>query len=98
MDYDAVKNCMKSLKSKNLEFDRIPKKILVHGVDILAQPMHKAKPMHKLMTLVYSEKRVPEQWLVSKTIPDYKNKGQTKDIKNYRPISNLCLLSKVFKK
>jgi hypothetical protein len=50
--------------------------------------------MHKLMTLVYSEKRVREQWLVSKTIPVFKSKGQTRDIENYRPIATIYLLSK----
>ena len=41
---------------------------------------------------------VPGQWLVSKTIPVFKNKGDRKDIKNYRPISNLCSSSKIFEK
>ena len=33
-----------------------------------------------ITTLPYNE--VPEQWLVSKTVPVFKNKGDTKDIKN----------------
>ena len=70
---------MKSLKSKHSEgFHRIPKKILCDGVDILA------KLKHKLMTFVYSEKRKPEQLLVSKTTlvlkkqkPDKRYKSKT---------------------
>jgi hypothetical protein len=42
--------------------------------------------------------KIPEQWLVSKTIPIFKNKGQKKDIENYRPIANLCSSSKIFEK
>jgi hypothetical protein len=36
--------------------------------------------------------------LLPKTIPVFKNKGQTKDIENYRPITNLCSLQKAFEK
>ena len=93
MDLESVISCMKSLKSKNSEgFDRIPQKVLVDGVDILSMPMH------KLMSMIYKEKKVPDQWLVSKTIPIYKNKGQSKDLENYRPIANLCSSSKIFEK
>jgi hypothetical protein len=54
--------------------------------------------LQKLMSLIYTEKKVPEQWLDAKTIPVFRNKGQTKDIENYRPIAKLCLSSKIFEK
>ena len=93
MDLESVIICMKSMKSKNSEgYDRIPQRILVDGVDVLAVPMQ------KLMSLIYSEVKIPEQWLVSKTIPIFKNKGQKREIENYRPIANLCSSSKVFEK
>jgi hypothetical protein len=93
MDMESVISCMKSLKTKNSEgFDRIPQKVLVDGTSILA------KPIHKLMSLIYKEKQIPDQWLVAKTIPIFKNKGQSKDIENYRPIANLCSSSKIFEK
>jgi hypothetical protein len=93
MDMESVISCMKSLKTKNSEgLDRIPQKVLVDGTCILA------RPMHKLMSLIYKEKHIPDQWLVAKTIPIFKNKGQSQDIENYRPIANLCSLSKIFEK
>jgi hypothetical protein len=41
---------------------------------------------------------VLDKWLVAKTIPILKNKGQTKDIENYRSINDLCAMSKIFDK
>ena len=39
--------------------------------------------------------KIPEQWSISKIIPIYK-KGSKNDIKNYRPIANLCSMAKVY--
>ena len=46
---------------------------------------------------IYTQRKVPLQWLVSKTIPVFIS-GDKKDIANYRPISNLCSSSKIFEK
>jgi hypothetical protein len=82
-----------SLKLKNSEgFDRIPQCVLVDGID------HLIKPIVVLMDKIYTNKQIPHQWLVSKTIPVFKNKGNPKDIKNYQPIANLCSTSKIFEK
>jgi hypothetical protein len=45
--------------------------------------------MHNLKKLIHKEMKVPDQWLVAKTIPLLKNKGNAKDIEKYRPIANL---------
>ena len=93
MSLEAVKSCMNSLKPKNSEgFDRIPQRILKDGAEILAVPVQ------KLMELIYKERKVPDQWLVAKTLPIFKKKGNIKDIENYRPIANLCASSKIFEK
>ena len=93
MDKDSVRECIISLKTKNSEgFDRIPQRILIDGVDYLLEPLT------CLFKLIYEEKKVPDQWLAAKTIPIFKNKGQKKDIENYRPIANLCATSKIFEK
>ena len=78
MDTDSVRECILSLKLKNSEgFDRIPQRVLVDGVD------HLIKPIVVLMDKIYISKQIPHQWLVSKTIPVFKNKGKPKDIENY---------------
>jgi hypothetical protein len=51
-----------------------------------------------MVNLIYNEKMIPDQWRIAKTIPVFKNKGDKKDVENYRPIANLCAGSKVFKK
>jgi hypothetical protein len=93
MDPVFVKECMLSLKSKNTEgLDRIPQRILLDGVD------EKISPLSNLFELIYQDKTVPDQWLIAKTIPVFKNKGDINQIENYRPIANLCSTSKVFEK
>ena len=93
MTPSLVRECICSLKTKNTEgYDRIPQRILVDGADILVEPL--SVLFHK----IYHEKTIPGQWLISKTIPVFKNKGEKKNIENYRPIANLCSTSKVFEK
>jgi hypothetical protein len=54
--------------------------------------------MQRKFGKVYSQRNIPAQWLVAKTIHIYKNKGDKKDVESYRPIANLCSTSKVFEK
>jgi hypothetical protein len=68
---------MKGLKARNSEgYDRIQQRVLVDGVDFMSARMQ------KLMSLIYTEVKIPEQWLVSKKIPIFKNKGQKRTLKN----------------
>ena len=88
-----VRECMDSLKIKNTEgYDRIPQRILVDGSEVLYGPFS------VLFSKIYQERAIPGQWLISKTIPVFKNKGDKKNIESYRPIANLCSASKVFEK
>jgi hypothetical protein len=50
-----------------------------------------------LFCKIYEKKEIPEQWKVSKVIPLHK-KGKKENIENYRPISNLCSITKVFER
>jgi hypothetical protein len=83
---------MKNLKIKNCEgYDRLPLRILSEGAEILAPVLA------NLFDKIYHERAVPSQWKTAKVIPLHK-KGDFSDIKNYRPISNLCTMSKIFEK
>ena len=93
MSREDVLECMLSLKCKNSEgFDRIPQRILLDGAEILVEPLS------ILFEKIYYQKNVPAQWLVAKTIPVFKNKGDKKKVESYRPIANLCATSKIFEK
>jgi len=87
-----TQDIMKNLKQKNCYgCDRIPLRILRDGNEILGNPVF------KLMSKIYEQKEIPEQWKMSRVIPLHK-KGPKSKIENYRPISNLCAVSKVFEK
>ena len=93
MDRNSVRECIESLATKNSEgFYRIPQRIIKDGCEILIDPFT------ELFKRIYGERSIPGQWLISKTIPIYKNKGDKKNIESYRPIANLCSASKIFEK
>ena len=55
-----VRLAMESLKLKNAEgFDRIPQRILIDGAELLN------KPMTMLMSMIYRDQIIPEQWKMS---------------------------------
>ena len=84
--------CVKQLKIKNCEgYDRIPQRILIDGIDVLI------KPLSHLFNLIYNEKVIPEQWLISKITPIHK-KGSKNSIENYRPVASLCSTTKIFER
>ena len=56
-----------------------------------------AKYLAGLFKLIFEHKRIPEHWKVPKVIPTHK-KGAREDINNYRPIYNLCVISKIYEK
>ena len=64
---------------------------MIDGVNVLI------KPLSVLFEKIYITKNIPQQWLISKTIPVFK-KGAPQNIENYRPISNLCSVTKIFEK
>ena len=92
MEYSDVLLAVKSLKTKNCEgHDRLPQRILIDGIEILINPLV------ELFQKIYEQKKLPQQWLISKTTPILK-KGSPQNIENYRPISNLCSVTKIFEK
>ena len=63
----------------------------------MAKPPELTPIITVLMRKVIVFGQVPEQWKIAKVIPIHK-KGSTKNITNYRPISNLSVISKIFEK
>ena len=92
MTGNKIFECIGDLKLKNTEgYDRIPQRILIDGRILLNSPLT------SLFALIYRDKIVPGQWLISKIIPVHK-KGNKQMIENYRPVANLCSVSKIFEK
>ena len=50
-----------------------------------------------LFNKIYKGKQIPEVWRISRIIPLHK-KGNRTETTNYRPISNLCSLEKVYER
>ena len=89
---EKVKRILDSLPAKRCYgYDRVPLVFLKDGSEVLA-PI-----ITDLMKKIYEEKRAPEQWKIARILPLHK-KGRKEEIVNYRPISNLCSLSKVYEK
>ena len=50
----------------------------------------------KLFNLIFDGGIIPESWVIGKIKPIYKNKGDSSEPKNYRPITILSCLVKLF--
>ena len=83
-------NALSSLDcSKAMGGDGIPPIILKHSAAALT------KPVHHLFTLCISQSYLPLDWR-SHYISPIPKSGDKSCISNYRPISLLCILSKVY--
>ena len=56
-----------------------------------------AEPLSIIFTLIYNTGMVPVDWKLANVVPVFK-KGETKSIKNYRPISLTCICAKVMER
>ena len=70
--------------------DCIPPEIIKVGKSALM------KPLHELLCLCWREGQVPQDMRNAKIITLYKNKGDRSDCNNYRGISLLSIVGKVF--
>ena len=83
---------LKNLPNKNCSgYDRIPLIFYKDAANILAPTIF------DLMNKIWVTETIPEIWKVTKTTPLHK-KGKKSNVDNYRPISNLCSLAKIFEK
>ena len=89
---NEVMQILKSLPMKNCSgIDRIPLRIFNDGKELLLGTIC------SLMNKIWKTETIPEIWKITKTQPLFKSDNKTL-IENYRPISNLCSLSKIFEK
>ena len=92
IDEDLIMSIMSKLDLKRCYgYDRVPLIFLYHGREKLC------KIITKLMKSIYNTGMIPEQWKVSRVIPILK-KGNAKTVSNYRPISNLSSVTKIFER
>ena len=83
---------LNDLPNKNCSgIDRIPLRFFSDAKLVLAPTIL------SLMIKIWNSNIIPEVWKITKVIPLHKS-GNKADVKNYRPISNLCSLSKIFEK
>ena len=80
-----------SLKIKNSNVDMVPSFILKRVMDILAQPIS------DIINVSFTEGVFPTCLKTSRVVPLFK-KGSATNPSNYRPISTLPFLSKIFEK
>ena len=57
---------------------------------------HLLPTYHKLFNLIFDKGIIPESWLIGNILPIYKNNGEVHNPENYRPITLLSCLGKLF--
>jgi len=89
---NMIKRALKEMKPKKcFGFDRMPIIAIKDGYDVIKDSVA------NLFQKIYRTNYIPNQWKVARIIPIHK-KGPKSNVENYRPISNLCSLAKVFEK
>ena len=86
-----IKKIIKSLKNKIGGADKIHARVLKHIVDYIAEPIA------YIINLSMSKAVYPDHFKVAEIIPIYKTKDKH-NLENYRPISLISNLAKVFEK
>lgn len=88
---DEISKTIKSLKlNKAHGMDKVLNEHLKSSLDLM-MPIYV-----KLFNLVFDSGIVPHNWLLGDILPIYKHKGDIKSPENYRPITLLSNLGKVF--
>ncbi len=88
-EIETAIDCLK--RSRAQGFDEIPGLVIKDLKKVLALPLC------WLFNSISEYKDIPKAWKMSRVTPIFK-KGNPKDIANYRPVSNVSSLSKVFER
>ena len=59
--------------------------------------MSLCEPLHHLFVQCFNQSYLPEEWRIHKIVPIHKS-GDKSSVRNYRPISLLCCVSKVLER
>ena len=88
---DEILKCTRNLKNdKACSNDQIINEYIKSTIDSFIVLYE------KLFNLVFKSGKIPDTWLEGTIIPFYKNKGDKFDPKNYRPITIVSCLGKLF--
>ncbi|CAK1597415.1 unnamed protein product [Parnassius mnemosyne] len=90
---DEIMKAMKSMKAgKAAGYDRVSLEMLRAGEGVVADLLY------TLFNLCWELKRVPGDWCKAVIVPIYKGKGSQQDCRNYRGISLLSIVGKLYAK
>ncbi|KAJ2945399.1 hypothetical protein O0L34_g204 [Tuta absoluta] len=90
---DEIVKALKSMKSgKAAGYDRVSVEMLKAGEGVVASQLY------LLFNLCWRSGRVPSDWCKAIIVPLYKGKGSQLDCKNYRGISLLSVVGKLYAK
>ena len=86
-----ITEAVKSLKrNKSPGIDDVMNEHIINTLNFLL-------PVYvKLFNIIFNHSIIPENWLLGNILPIYKNKGDIYNPENYRPISLLSCLGKLF--
>ena len=90
-DVASIRNAISKLKlGRSSGPDNITAEMLCASMDIILPHIH------RLFSLVWQSGKVPQTWKDATIVPVYKGKGCKLTCSNYRPISLLSVIGKVF--
>ena len=89
-NHELVKSALEKIKAKKARgHDHIPPRALKASIPSITQPLS-----HLINTII-SSKEVPNSWKRGEIVPHFKKDSQLKKV-NYRPLTILLSLSKIF--